>query len=72
MEESEIPVTKQKILTTHIQTITPESRDSVIPLLSKLLEICRSGKIHGTIQINLSQGGVRTLVTETYEERVVS
>jgi hypothetical protein len=70
MEREEIPVTSTKHIQIFRETITPPSKDHVRPILDALLDVARKDKVTGKIEINLIQGGVRTLNTEQIEESV--
>lgn len=68
MEREQIPVTSSKHIETYHETITPESRDQVLPIVTTLTALARDGKITGKIQLNLVQGGVRTIDVENVTE----
>lgn len=71
MEQGDIPVTSQKHIETYFQTITPRTQDEVPAIVDALRTIAKNDKVTGRIQLNLKQGGVRSIDVESTETRVV-
>lgn len=60
----EINVTKEEQFATHRQIITPEGKETIVPILTTLHDVLTLGKFRGKMIVNYNQGGVTNIMTE--------
>lgn len=61
MNEDDIIVTKTENFATFRQHIRPKSQESVLSIVSALLDVYRAAHITGPVTLHFNQGGVRSM-----------
>lgn len=70
MLPEEIPVKGRKHIETFRESIIPRTQEEVPEIMTSLLPIARKEKVTGKIELNLANGGVRSISLESTKEIV--
>jgi hypothetical protein len=64
MEANDIPVVKREQFETYKQTIRPRNQEEVDEIMTALHKTMRLDKFTGSVNITVSQGGIREIVAQ--------